>query len=148
MSYSPFFFNQQSQGSSRQTITNFQNGSGSTLAKGTPVSVNASSQLTTVDVSNEASVKALVGLTGMSIPNAATGSVADCGRLENITTSYAVRTVVYIDKTGALTNSPPTIGVNSFVSGDFVVLVGVIVKNEFNPAQKDIKLMLSVIGQL
>lgn len=148
MSYSPAFFNQNSNGSSKTTGSQFQNASGSTLAVGVPVCVNASSQLILVDVSIEASAKAIVGVAGESIPNAANGQVLDNGRLQNITTSFAVRSVLYIDKAGALTDQAPTLGVNGFTDGDFVVLVGVVVKNEFNPSNKDLKLMISVIGQL
>ncbi len=148
MTYSPSFFNKESKGSSRQLITNFQNGSGSTLAKAVPVSVNATSQLVAVDVSSETSVQALVGLTAASIPNAAIGQVADNGRLEDITTGFVIGDAVYISKAGGLTNIKPSSGANGFVDGDFVIFIGVIVKNEFNGSLKDIKLMISVIGQL
>lgn len=148
MSYSPAFFNQNSNGSSKTTGSQFQNASGSTLAIGTPVCVNASSQLILIDVSDELSVKAIVGVAGISIPNAASGQIVDNGRVQNITTSFAVRSVLYVDKIGGLTDVPPTDGVDGFVAGDFVILVGVIVQNEFNIGQKDLKLMISVIGQL
>ncbi|NJO48242.1 MAG: hypothetical protein HC840_00840 [Leptolyngbyaceae cyanobacterium RM2_2_4] len=148
MTYSPSFFNKESKGSSRQTITNFQNGSGSTLDKATLVSVNTSSQLVPTSVSSETLVQAIVGMTNISIPNAATGSVADFGRLEDITTSFAVGDAVYLNKDGTLTNTKPQIGINSFTDGDFVIFIGVVVKNEFNVSLKDLKLMISVIGQL
>lgn len=151
MSYSPFFFNKEATGNvmgSRGTITNFQNGSGSTLAKATLVAVNSSSQLVPVVVTSEATVMSIVGMTGMSIPNAAIGSVVDNGRLEDVTTSFAIGDALYLGKDGLLTNSKPEIGVASFVEGDFVIFVGVVVRNEFNVSLKDIKLMISVIGQL
>lgn len=149
MSYSPFFLNKNSIGSSRATTANFQNGSGSTLAMGVPVSVNTSSQIVPLDVTSETSVQAIVGLTGISIPNAATGSTVDNGRLENITTSFAVGDAVYAGKASPLTNTKPNIGdIDGFAAGDFVVFIGVVVKNEFNPSLKDLKLMISVIGQL
>lgn len=148
MSYSPAFFNQNSNGSVKTTGSQFMNASGSTLAIGTPVCVNASSQLIKIDVTDEASVKAIVGVAGIAIPNGANGQVMDNGRVQNIVTSFAIRSVVYIDKTGGLTNIPPEPGVNGFAVGDFVVLVGVIVQNEFNGAQKDLKLMINIIGQL
>ncbi len=148
MTYSPSFFNSQSLGSSRATITNFQNGSGSTLAKATLVSVNASSQLIPTVVTSEAIVQSIVGMTNISIPNAASGSIIDNGRLENITTVFAVGDAVYLGKTGLLINVKPEIGVATFAEGDFVIFVGVVVKNEFNVSLKDLKLMISVIGQL
>lgn len=148
MGFSPYFVNKNSVGASRATQGAYQNGSGSTLAMGVPVSVNTSSQILPLNVSSEVSVQALVGLTGISIPNAASGSVVDNGRLENITTSFAIGDAVYAGKSTPLTNLKPDIGVAGFASGDFVVFVGVVVKNEFDPLLFDLKLMLSVIGQL
>lgn len=148
MTYSPSFFNKESKGSSRQTITNFQNGSGSGLAKGTPVAVNTSGQLVTVNVSSQTLVQAIVGLTAMNLPNSATGQVVDNGRLEDITTTFAIGDALYIGKNGLLTNVKPDYGVDGFAEGDFVIFVGVVVRNEFTPAFKDIKLMISVVGQL
>ncbi|MCX9024607.1 MAG: hypothetical protein OIN85_00760 [Candidatus Methanoperedens sp.] len=94
------------------------------------------------------SVQSVVGVTNQDIPSAASGGVIDAGRVEDITTSFALRDVLYVDKSGSLTNIKPDIGVNGFVHGDYVVLVGVVVLNEFNGLKKDLKLMLSVIGQL
>lgn len=148
MSFSPFFFNKNATGAVRAITTNFQNASGSTLTKGTPVCVNASSQLTNVNVSSEASVMALVGLTNVSIPNAATGGVQDSGRLEDVSVGFALGDPLWISKTGGLTNVKPEIGVGGFTDGDFVVFVGVVVRNEFNVSLKDIKMMLSIVGQL
>lgn len=149
MSYSPSFFNKNSTGSSRATQAGFQNGSGSTIALATPVSVDTNSKISPLDVSSELSVQAIVGLTGIAIPNAATGSVVDNGRLENITTSFAVGDAVYAGKSSPLTNVKPDIGNgDGFAHGDFVVFIGVVVKNEFNPSLFDLKLMISVIGQL
>lgn len=148
MTYSPSFFNKESKGSSRQTITNFMNGSGSTLNKATLVSVNSSSHIVPTLVNNESLVESIVGMTNMSIPNAATGSVVDNGRLEDISTSFSVGDPIYLNKDGSLTNIKPSIGVSGFVESDFVIFVGVIVNNEFNGLLKDIKLMISVIGQL
>lgn len=148
MSFSPYFFNKNATGSVRSLTTNFQNASGSTLAKGTPACVNASSQLIAVNVSLEASVMAIVGLTNVAIPNAATGGVQDSGRLEDVAVAFALGDPLWISKTGGLTNMKPEIGVGGFTDGDFVVFVGVVVRNEFNASLKDIKMMLSIVGQL
>ena len=148
MSYSPNFFNKQSSGSARSTITNFQNGSGSTLNKATLVSVNASGFLVPTLVTSESLIQSIVGMTNVSIPSAAVGAVMDNGRLEDVTTSFAIGDALYLGKTGLLINTKPEIGVASFAEGDFVIFVGVVAKNEFNGSLKDIKLMISVIGQL
>lgn len=148
MAYNPNFRGSNAKASSRQTITSYQNGTVGTLTQATPVSVNSSGQLVNVDPSNEASVQSLVGLMVADTPSSANGQVIDNGRLENIVTSFSIRDVLYVNKLGNLTNVKPDIGIGGFMVGDFVVLVGVVVKNEFNALQKDIKLMLSVIGEL
>lgn len=148
MSYSPYFLNQNSKGSSRSTVTGFQNASGSTLAQTTLVSVNASSQLLPTMVDSETLVQAIVGVTDAAIPNGTVGAVVDNGRLEEITTPYAIGDAIYLAKNGSFTNVKPNIGAAGFVSGDFVIFIGVIVKNEFNNTKTDLKLAISVIGQL
>jgi hypothetical protein len=148
MGYSPNFRGTSAKGSSRQLASGYQNGAGGTLLKATPVSINTNGQLIPVDVSDENNVRSMVGLTMDNIPNAATGQVIDFGRLENISTSFPLRTLVFIDKSGNLTDIEPAVGVNGFLVGDFSVFVGIIVKNEFNPLQKDLKLMLTLAGQL
>lgn len=148
MSFSPFFFNKNATGAVRAITTNFQNASGSTLNKGTPVCVNTSGQIIGVNVASEASVLAIVGLTNVSIPNAAIGGVQDSGRLEDVSVAFTVGDPLWISKTGGLTNVKPENGIGGFTDGDFVIFVGVVVKNEFNPVLKDIKMMLSIVGQL
>jgi hypothetical protein len=151
MSYSPLFTGFLAQGTtvaSRKLQTSFVNGSGATISKGTPVSISLSGTLVPVDVSNEATAGAVMGLTSVDLPNGASGPITDAGRLENVTLSFSVGDALYIDKIGGLTNIKPTVGTNSFLSGDFVVFIGVVVKNEFNLLQKDIKLMISMVGQL
>jgi len=149
MSYSPLFRGANGKTSARSTETGYQNGTGSTLTKATPVATNASGQLVKADVSTEALSLAFVGLCGLDIPSAATGMISNAGRLENITTSFAVGDPVWLGKTaGTLTNINPNEGIGGFVEGDFVIFVGVIVKNEFNGSLKDIQLMLQVVGQL
>lgn len=148
MTYSPNFRGDAARGASRQLQTNYPSGSLTTINKGTPVSVNAFSQVVPTDVSDESSVGAIVGLAYANLPSAATGGIVNGGRLENLTTSFALGDPVYVAKGGGLTNNRPSVGVDSFVSGDFVIFLGVVVKNEFNPAQKDIQLMIEIVGQL
>jgi hypothetical protein len=149
MSYSPYFLNAQSSGSSKSTASNFINASGITLNKGTPVSVNTSGQITNINVSSESSVLAMVGLTNTDLPASANGGIQDNGRLENVTyPSFNIGDPLWVSKTGSLTNSKPEIGVDGFVDGDWVIFVGVFVKNEFMPTYRDIKLAIEIIGQL
>jgi hypothetical protein len=148
MGYNPTASGTAFKGSSRSTQTGYQNNSGGTLDMATPVSLNPSGQLISVDVTSESNVKALVGITAQSIPNSANGQVIDCGRLENVTTSFVIGDALYIAHNGILTNVKPLIGSNSFTAGNWVVFMGVVVINEFNPLNKDIKLMMQVVGTL
>jgi hypothetical protein len=146
MSYDPP--NSTNSFSSRNLSTNYTNGSGSTILKGTPVATLSTGLVTTIDASDQASVDAFVGLYAQDTPNGASGLVIDSGRLENVTTSFNVGDPLYISKTGGLINVPPSIGVNGFVVGDEVVFVGVVVINEFNPSLKDIKVLIEKVGDL
>lgn len=151
MSYSPNFVNNTanvSVTSSRKVASNYTNGSGGTLPKGSPVSTLSSGLVTTIDVSSQASVDAFVGLFNQSTPNTASGQVIDSGRLEDITTSFLVGDPIYVSKTGILSNVIPSAGVGGFVSGDFVVFLGVIVINEFDNLKKDLKILIEKPGRL
>ena len=149
MSYSPYFLNAQAKGSVKGVASNFTNASGSSMVKGTPAAINTNSQLVTVDVSNEANVLAFVGLTNVIIPASATGGVQDTGRLEDVTfPSFNLGDPLWIGKDGNLTNAKPEIGVGGFVDGDFVVFVGVFVRNEFTSTLRDIKLAIELVGRL
>lgn len=149
MSYSPAFRGSNALGSARSAETGYQNGTGFTLTKSTPVSTNTSGQLVKVDVSSETLTQALVGLCSSDIPSAANGMVSNAGRLENISTSFSVGDPIWLGKTaGTLTNVKPDVGVGGFVTSDWVIFVGVITKNEFNGSLKDIQLMIQIVGQL
>lgn len=149
MSYNPAFTGNPSALSVGFLQSGYQNGSGGTLAAFTAVSTNTSGQILPTDITNEASSLAIVGLTTQSIPNTANGQIADSGRLQNVTTSFAIGDAIYVGLTpGTLTNVKPSVGVGGFTEGDFVIFIGVLVENEFDPSETDIKLMIAMIGEL
>ena len=148
MSFSPNFRGAMAKGSSRQLQTNYPSGSVSTMTKGIPVSITVFSQIVPTDVSSEASVKAIVGLLAADLVSAATGPVVNNGRLESVTTSFSLGDALYVGKSGNLINTKPTIGSYGFVSGDFVIFIGVVVQNEFNSLLTDIQLLVNIVGQL
>lgn len=150
MTYSPGFRGTIGKGSSRQTQSGYQNGTGSTMPVAAPVSTNASGQIILTDVSSEASVEAMVGLTSQSIPSAASGQVVSDGRLENIPLGlgFAVGDPIWVGLAGTLTNVKPDLSVVGWSSGYFVIFVGVVTKNEFNPLNQDIQLLRQIVGQL
>jgi len=134
--------------SSRKIARNYTNGSGSTVSKGVLMSTLSNGNVIPVDVSNLVSADSIVGFYNQATPSAASGSVIDSGILENITTSYVVGTPVYIDTTGNLTNIAPSVGINGFLSGYSVIFAGILVKNEFNPAWIDLKILIQKVGTL
>ena len=153
MAYNPLYrgdTNTAASRTARSTSSGYQNGSGGLLAQCTPVATNSFGQLIAVDVSVEATVMSMIGVTGEDIPNSTSGSVYDSGRVENVSLpGFSIGDAIYVSKAGFLTNIKPSEGVGGFVAGDFVIFVGVIVKNEFNPLQKDLKLLIDAkIGQL
>jgi hypothetical protein len=148
MSYSPNFRGNQSNASSRQLITDYVNGSGAAIPQGTPVTVNSIGQILPVDVTSESSVSGMVGYAYVRIPASASGPVISAGRLENIITGFSVGDPIYIGLSGTLINQKPDDGIAGFGPGDFVVFVGVLVQNEFNPAQTDLQLFTQVVGEL
>lgn len=148
MSYSPLFRGQTAKGAVRHVESGYQNGTGSTLAQGTPVTINGSGQIVPVDVSVDASANAIIGLVVNDIPVTANGQVIDNSRLENVSLGFSVGDILYVSKAGFLTNILPDYGVGGFTSGDWVIYVGVVVQNEFNALQIDIVVSISARGQL
>lgn len=114
------------------------NNSGVTMLKGTPARINSSGELDFIDVSSDTTSLSVVGIVATDISNGSSGGFLTTGKIENITTSANLGDVVWVDKTGALTNIPPAIGVNSFLEGDAIIRVGVIAKNQDNPSLKDL----------
>lgn len=125
-----------------------RNGSSSGLSSLQPVSVDAAGKAVAVDVSNEALCKAFTGITFQGSALNQPVDVVTGGLLENIGTSAAFGSLLYVNKSGGLTNVPPDIGVGGFVAGDWVILVGKIAQNLATPAQKDLIVTPTVIAQL
>lgn len=150
MSYSPLFTGSSSKGPSSGTSSDYTNGTGSTMNLGSPVSTNTSGQVLLTDVSSEVSATAYVGLAATSIASSASGQVASDGRLQNISLGlgFSVGDPIWVGIGGTLTNVKPNIGVGGWISGYWVLFVGVVVKNQFVGTNQDIQLLRQIIGQL
>lgn len=148
MGYNPNFRGNSTNVSGRRLGTNYQNGGGVPLVQATPVSTNALGQVIPVDVTDETNISRFIGLLAADLPALATGQVVNNGRLENVSIGFSIGDALYVSKAGFLTNIKPDIGSGGFLAGDFVIFVGVVVKNEFNGLQKDIQLMCQLIGEL
>lgn len=125
-----------------------QNVSGIAMPKGTPVRSTTAGDMDFINVSIEAHAFAASGITQDVVPDLSNGAVLTTGRLTNLVTAFTFGDPVYVGKTGGLTNLKPTIGIDGFVSGDYIIAVGVIGKNADNPANKDLILNIGIVGQL
>lgn len=123
------------------------NNTGSPVAKASPVRLSNTGMMY-INVSLEAEANAIAGLTKADVSNATSGEVISSGLLENIMTSASVGDIMYVSKTGDLTNIKPSIGVNGFVAGDWVIRVGAIAKNHDAPLQLDILVNIQIVGEL
>ena len=124
------------------------NNTGVTIPKATPIRINSSGELDFVDVSVEADITGFSGAASENIPNNAKGEFVNSGKISDIATTASLGDLLYISKSGDLTNQKPSIGVAGFIAGDFVVIVGVVAKNENNPLLKDLILNVDIVGQL
>jgi len=135
-------------GSGEAVASTVTNDSGGTLLALTPVRSDSVNGMDTIDVSVESEVDALIGVLNADTNDGDPGTVTNEGRIKDITTAISTDTAVYLSKTGTLTDTKPSIGVGGFAAGDFVVLIGVVTKNEDNPSNKDLVVNMQLIGQL
>ena len=127
---------------------NYENSSGTTIFKGTPVCQKSTGVIDFINVSSESDVFGFIGVVSFNIANAASGPVVTSGRIENVSVSGSFGDPLYVSKTGGLTTTKPEVGVEGFLALDFVLRVGIITKNETNPVLKDIVLDVQLVGQL
>jgi len=125
-----------------------QNLSGTMIPQYYPVAISTLGGIELMDVATEANARAVVGLTSVAINSGNSGAVIIGGVIYNFPTAFNYRDIVYVSKTGGLTNVAPSIGVGGFVDLDFSIRVGVIKKNLLNPLNKDLVLNIEVLGQL
>lgn len=135
-------------GAGKVTQDLFTNGTLSTINKGTPVSMNSSGEIEPTDITSETSVDGFIGIAAENIGAGVPGNVAMAGRLENITTSISFGSAVFVDTTGALTSTKPSVGVGGFDVGDFILYVGVVVENSTTPGNKDLVIRSALPKQL
>lgn len=146
MTYNPNF-------SGKANISSIQtsetNSSGSTIDKLTPVRIDSFGNMATINVSTESEALSIAGLLDADAADGASANIATSGRIMNVTVAGAgFGDTLYVSKTGGITNVKPDIGVGSFVAGDFVIRVGMVAKNAENPSNKDVIVMIQIVGQL
>jgi hypothetical protein len=127
--------------------SNLLNNSGLTIQKHQPVRINSNGDMSVIDVSLDAHALGAIGMAEDITVTGAYGYVITHGKAEDIT-GFNLGDFMYVSKTGGLTSSLPSEGVDGFVAGDWVIRVGVIGKNEDDPLLKDLFINFQIIGQL
>jgi len=148
MSYNPFFSGVKDVPSSQTLETSEVNNTGLTISKLTPVRINSSGDMATINVSIEAEALAIAGIASSEINDSDAGSIINSGRVKDITTAAVLGEILYVSKTGQTTNIKPAIGIGGFLADDFVIRLGVVAKNLANPSNKDLLVNISIVGQL
>lgn len=138
----------EAQSSNSKVTAEIKNESGSSIAALLPVVIDANGTLNVVDVSTEASALKTSGILESTVADNALGTVVLAGKIENVSTSFNFGDYLYVSKTGGLTNIQPSLGVASFVSGDFVIRIGLVSRNRTTPANKDYLIRVEIVGQL
>lgn len=133
---------------SSKLVSDMANASGTSIAALQPVTVDSSGLVKAIDVSVDSDAIKALGLAVDIIPNGSSGSVITHGRLLNVSTSYSQGDYLYVGKDGLLTNLLPEEGLYGFVGGDYVIRIGMVVKNNATPANKDVIINLQIIGKL
>ena len=146
MTYSPRTFGKV--GAKQEEQEALVNDHGSLMLKATPVRITSLGKLERIDVSDETQMDAIAGVLKTDLNNGEAGSIIGAGLLENITSGASFGDVLWVSKSGDLTNIKPSIGVNGFLAGDFVIRIGVVSKNLANPSNKDLLINISITGQL
>lgn len=135
-------------GSGAQLTNIYINQSGSSIPALTLVAQDPSGNLIMIDPSNYAQVSEIIGVTNTLIPTTSSGTVTLSGIIPNITTSFNIDDVLYLNTNGTLTTTVPDIGNGSFVAGYYIVQVGKITVNTNNPSNKDLLVSINVVGQI
>ena len=128
--------------------TLLDNYSGNTIPIKTVVSADSNGNIIPVDVSDESVALSIVGITINTIDDESSGRIVTHGLVRNIDTLAPNGSAMYIAKNGSLTHIKPTLDSNGFTTGDFVIRVGVLVKDINTPSQKNMIVNPQIIGQL
>lgn len=147
MSYSPNFRGNYSVAPSTGIVNVLNNNTGSNINALTPVYSNISGEMAPIDISNDTQALALLGITTTNVLHTTSGTIISSGKLSNVSVGSFGDTL-YVSKTGTLTNIQPSEGVGGFVTGDWIIRIGVIIKNQDNPANKDLLLQIDIVGQI
>lgn len=124
------------------------NSSGASITRTNPVRLDNNGEVQRVNPSVESQVLACIGVAKDSVSNGALVGIVTSGRVEDVTVPGSFGDTLFLSKTGSLTNTKPSIGAGGFVAGDFILAIGIVVKNQSNPLLTDLLVNVRVVGQL
>lgn len=128
-------------------IVRLENTTGSTIIAEKPV-CSVSGKIQVIDVSSEPQVFSLIGVTQEDISDSTSGPIVTQGILKDVNITGSVDDPIYISKTGALTTTKPSIGVDGFSEGDFAIFVGKLTENQDDPSKLDLLINIQIMAQL
>lgn len=140
-----------------QTLSTFNNNSGSTITKGTPVTVDLAGDLKVVDINSVNDSIAVIGVAKDDILDGEGGEVITSGRIIDapLPASASYKDVVYVSPSGALiaasslvNGSYPQINNDGYILGHHIISMGVVVKNASDPLKKDIIININMLSDL
>lgn len=131
---------------SKQSVASVKNSSGGAIPTLTPVVISAAGGFTTIDVSSFD--PRTLAVTSSAIADGSFSSIVLQGVIEDVTTPLAIGDSVYVSKTGGLTSTLPSVGVDGFVAGDALIIVGDIIENSANAADKDLVVDIRFVVEL
>lgn len=131
----------------RSTAKNAVNNTGFSIAKFLPVRIDVLG-MSLINPSIESDIDSFAGLTRTLVPDGNSGEVVTSGLVTDTGLVFSPGSVIYVSKSGGIINVKPSIGVSSFVAGDFVIRLGVLTENESNPLLVDALVNIQFLGQL
>lgn len=124
-----------------------KNGSGITLERLKPVCVDAGMyKLINVNDSNLSLTALAVLMEEVSVDGI--GRAITFGRIEDIGNTWALDTVLYVNKNGSLSHTVPDIGIDGFIAQDYIIRVGMVIPNQNDINKFDLQVDIKIIARL
>jgi hypothetical protein len=152
MTYSPnnFYSSAAETATLAEETTSYANTTLNTIPKGYPVSIR-NGQYELVNISNEDSVSAIVGVASLTLGPGIYGTFILNGTIKNIGNLGLASGKIFINHLGQLTNTKPDITNPDYSADDFVISIGTIIDVLDDPQalnRKDLIVQIEMIGQL
>ena len=132
--------------STTQVVSTLKNNNGGSIAGVTPVVVDNLGGIDIIDVASFSNKT--LGVTTATVGSGSNGEIILSGIIENVSIGFNKGEQLFVSKSGGLTNVEPSVGVNGFVAGDALIIVGEVTENSTTPANKDLLVNIRFIAEL